>query len=324
MTVFPWQIEQWQALQERVRAGRLPHGLLLHGPAGTGKKEFANQFAQSLLCRTPDAGGNPCGTCQACHLVAAGTHPDLQQISPEEDRKVIRVDQIRTLSARLAAKSQFGGYRVAVITPAERMNIEAANSLLKTLEEPGADTVLLLVSAQPGRLPPTVRSRCQRLAFPLPDRGVAEGWLAQFGSDPVALLAVANGAPLAGRRLAEEGGLEQRAALFADLAALVRDREDPIQLAGKWHGLDMANGLAWIGGWTCDLIRLQAAAEPPRLENVDRTAELEAIARCIPRRTLFAQLDRLGEARRLLHTAVSPQAILESVFVPLKNTDAGR
>ncbi len=324
MTVFPWQVKQWQGLQERVRAGRLPHGLLLHGPAGTGKEEFANQFAQSLLCRTPDASGNPCGACQPCHLVAAGTHPDMQQISPEEDRKVIRVDQIRALSTRLSAKSQFGGFRVAVITPAERMNTEAANSLLKTLEEPGADTVLLLVTAQPARLPATVRSRCQRLAFPLPDRGVAEAWLGQFGSDPVALLAVANGAPLAGRRLAEEGGVEQRDALFADLASLIRDRGDPVQLAGKWQSLDLANGLAWIGGWTCDLIRLQAAAKPPRLENVDRTAELEAIARCIPRRTLFEQLDRLGEARRLLHTAVSPQAILESVLLPLKNGDVGR
>lgn len=324
--LYSWQQDQWQTLITRLHAGRLAHGLLLHGPAGTGKNDFAQHFARALLCRQPGADGEPCGICQACHLNAAGTHPDLLRLSPEEDSKFIRVDQVRSLSARLSAKSQLGGYRVALITPAERMNTEAANSLLKTLEEPGADTVLLLVSAQPARLPATVRSRCQRLAFPLPPTDLARAWLQARceGEDTAALLALADGAPLAAVDLAREDGLAQRAALLADLEALLVRQQDPVQLAAKWQGLDLERGLRWIGGWTSDLIRLQVAAAPPRLNGAGSTASLAELARDLPRRALFEQLDRVGEARRLLHTAVSAQAILEHVFIPLRNAGAGR
>lgn len=323
---YPWQTAQWQALDARRRAGRLAHGLLLHGPEGTGKNDFAERFAQSLLCSASSASGEPCGSCQACMLIAAGTHPDLQRLRPEEDSKMIRVDQVRGLSARLSAKSQFGGFRVAIITPAERMNAAAANSLLKTLEEPGPDTVLLLVSAQPASLPATVRSRCQQLAFPVPEAEIAHSWVAARcrDEDPTALLALANHAPLAALRLAEEGGLAQREELFTDLLALLRKGEDPVRLAGKWQSLELRRSLDWLSGWICDLIRLQAAARPPQLGSVDRADELGAIARQVPPQALFAELDRLGEARRLMHTAVSPQAILESVLIPLRNACAGR
>lgn len=324
---FPWQQSQWQHLQRRAAEGRLAHGLLLQGPAGTGKNVFAERFAQSLLCTQPQPDGNPCGACQACLLVTAGSHPDLLRVQPEEDSKVIRVDQIRGLTARLASKSQFGGYRVACITPAERLNTEAANSMLKTLEEPGADTVLLLVSAQPARLPITVRSRCQSVAFPLPAPAQASAWLAERhrDMDPAKALALANGAPLAALQMLEEGGLEQRDALFQDFVALLEQRSDPVLVAGKWQqSLDLERGLGWIGSWVCDMIRLQVSTQPPVLGSIDRTADLARLAGRIPVKQLFRHLDRLNEARRLLQTAVSPQAILELVLIPLKNHSAGR
>lgn len=323
---YPWQQQHWQSLTKRSRDQRLPHGLLLHGPAGTGKNAFAARFAQALLCREPLPDGTPCNVCQACLLVQAGTHPDLLRVSPEEDSKVVRVDQIRSLNAKLSGKSQFGGYRVALLTPAERMNTEAANSLLKTLEEPGADTVLLLVSAQPARLPATVRSRCQQLAFPVPDPDMAQAWLQQRCPEegPPALLALANGAPLAALEVAEEGAQAQREDLFVDLEALLTADRDPVALAGKWQGLDLGRGLDWIGAWISDMIRLQAADAPPHVSSRDRLPALTAMARRVPARLLFQQLDRVGEARRLMHTAVSPQAILEHVLIPLKNAGAGR
>lgn len=323
---YPWQQTQWQQLQARRAAGRLAHGLLLHGPAGTGKDAFADQFAQSLLCQSPGTDGAPCGTCQACRLVAARTHPDLFGLSPEEDSKVVRVDQVRGLVARLGRKSQLGGFRVARITPADRMNTEAANSLLKTLEEPGADTVIMLVSAQPARLPATVRSRCQQLAFPVPPAPVAKAWLAEQspGADVEPLLALANGAPLAALRLAQEDGLAQREELFADFVALCEQRGDPLQIAGKWQGANLESSLDWIGGWTCDMIRLQVSTRPPLLGSIDRAEPLAGLARTLTPSALFAQLDRVREARRLLRTAVSPQAVLEYVLIPLKNAAAGR
>lgn len=324
--LYPWQATQWASLTDRWRSGRLPHALLLRGPGGTGKNDFARRFAHALLCEQPGADGQPCGACRACALAAAGSHPDLLWVSPEEDSKFIRVDQIRSLSARLSGKSQRGGYRVALITPAERMNTEAANSLLKTLEEPGPDTVLLLVSAQPARLPATVRSRCQQLAFPLPDEEAAGPWLSERcqGAAAAPLLALAEGAPLAALTLAQEDAATQREALFEDFQGLLTRRQDPIAVAAKWQSLDLERGLRWMAGWISDMIRLQAAAAPPRLSSADRTQALAKLAQQLPPRALFAQIDRLGEARRLMHTSVSAQAILEHVLIPLRNARSGR
>jgi len=181
MTGLPWQAEHWTRLQARRQRDALPHALLLCGAAGLGKRAFAQRFVQGLLCAEP-ADGDPCGRCRSCLLVAAGTHPDVVSLSfgSRKDgvqRSEIVVDQIRELSARLAMSSQFGGWQVATIDPADAMNPAAANALLKTLEEPSAQTMLVLLSDAPWRLPQTIRSRCQRIEFQLPAAAAALAWL---------------------------------------------------------------------------------------------------------------------------------------------------
>ena len=216
MTLYPWQQSQWQILQQSRRHGRLPHAILLTGPQGLGKEEFALYFAQSLLCEQSGVDGEPCGQCRACLLYQAGNHPDVTVISPLEGKKNIGVDQVREIGQYLALKAQYSGHRVVVLTPAETMNVNSANSLLKTLEEPSPGTVLVLVTHRPAQLPATIRSRCQEIRFGTvtPEQGAA--WLKARGNgaDGELLLALADGAPLKAARFADDNMIQARLEWF--------------------------------------------------------------------------------------------------------------
>lgn len=210
---LPWQQAQWAGLVESRANGQLPHALLLAGPSGTGKAGFAAHFAQLVLCACP--GGQPCGQCRHCHLVAAGSHPDLVRVQPLESSKAIRIDQIRELREFCAGRPHQAGWRVILIEPAEALNNNAANALLKTLEEPGSDTLLMLVAHEPSRLPATVRSRCRSLRFPAPEPALALAWLRDRlpEADPEPLLRAAGGRPLRALALADPGAAAQVARL---------------------------------------------------------------------------------------------------------------
>ena len=172
---YPWQEPLWQQLASRPRHA---HAYLLHGPAGIGKRDLAERLMARLLCQKP-GGLEACGQCKACHLLAAGTHPDVFVLEPEEADKAIKVDQVRELVSFVVQTAQLGGRKVVLLEPAEAMNLNSANALLKSLEEPSGDTVLLLVSHQPSRLLPTVKSRCVQQACPLPSPQQSLSWLAQ-------------------------------------------------------------------------------------------------------------------------------------------------
>lgn len=172
---YPWQEPLWQQLASRPRHA---HAYLLHGPAGIGKRDLAERLMARLLCQQP-AGLEACGQCKACHLLAAGTHPDVFVLEPEEADKAIKVDQVRELVSFVVQTAQLGGRKVVLLEPVEAMNLNSANALLKSLEEPSGDTVLLLVSHQPSRLLPTVKSRCVQQVCPLPSLQQSLAWLAQ-------------------------------------------------------------------------------------------------------------------------------------------------
>ncbi len=323
---FPWQQAQWAALIERAQAGTLPHALLLTGPAGVGKNAFAQRLAEGLLCQQPHTDGQPCGQCKACGLVAAGSHPDYFRVAPEEDSKVIKIGQIRELITKLALTSQMGGHRVAILTPADAMNTEAANSLLKTLEEPGADTLLILVTTQPGLLPATVRSRCQRRSFGMPPMEQTVPWLEARvgGADPRILLALAGGAPLRALALADSDGLARRKALIEDLVEVAAGKRDPVAMAQRWQKEDAPEAVAWLTSFVADAIRLRSAGAAGQLTNPDLAEYLHPLIKQLDLVQLFGHLDRLREAARLLRTQVSTQAVLDEVLIPWRNATRGR
>lgn len=217
MNIFDLHGKTWSALQ--ARRERLPHALLFIGQKGLGKFELAHAFAAALLCEQTRADGQACGQCLACNWFSQGNHPDFRLLQPdalsdevvmEEGKKKpsqqITIDQVRALDEFLGIGSHRGGLSIVLVNPAEAMNRNAANSLLKTLEEPPSNTLFLLVSGEPVRLLPTIRSRCQVVAFesPLPTRACQV--LRDAGiKEPEKWLALAGGAPRLALEMAQSG-----------------------------------------------------------------------------------------------------------------------
>lgn len=267
MSALPWHAEYWLRLQSRRQRDALPHALLVCGAAGLGKREFVHRFVQSLLCEQP-VDGEACGHCRRCLLLAAGTHPDLIELTfglrkDGVQRSEIVVDQIRDLSVRLAMSSQFGGWQVAVIDPADAMNAAAGNALLKTLEEPAAQTMLILLADAPWRLPQTIRSRCQRIEFHLPEPDVALAWLQEQGiRDAPGALAAAGGNPGLASAWVQEGALDRRLEVRKDLAALAAGRGQPMEVVKRWLDNEPVQRLWFAAQAAADELRSKATRKP--------------------------------------------------------------
>ena len=282
--IAPWLAPAWETLAARIVAGTLPHAILLAGPAGLGKRAFATALEAALLCERRGEDGHACGTCRGCRLVHAGTHPDLHRVSfalndKGEPRAEIIVSQVRELGETLMKTSQFGGWRVATIQPAEALNPNAANALLKVLEEPPHGAVLVLVADRPDRLIPTIRSRCQRIDARFPPRDVALAWLGQQqvpAADAEAALDLAAGNPGIARLFADAAVRALAGEVAKDLGGIASGQAASAEVAARWakdrpeERLELATELVRLSAWQRagagragqgDAIRLTAAAD---------------------------------------------------------------
>jgi len=214
---LPWLQAAREEFSRRLRDGRMAHACLLAGPRGLGKSELARQMAASLLClRGADTA---CGECRSCQLLESGAHPDFRLITFELNEKTDKmrtelvIGQVRELNSVMQLTHSLSPRKVALIDPAEAMNRHTANALLKTLEEPPGDGVILLVSHDPGRLPATIRSRCQLISVRLPDEQMAQQWLVeQSGVEPglaADALRASAGSPLLARELLAGGAIDR-------------------------------------------------------------------------------------------------------------------
>ena len=243
MNVIDLHSKVWAGLQARRQ--QLPHSLLLVGQKGLGKYELARRFAASLLCESPSIDGLACGKCLACNWFEQGNHPDFRLLQPDalgEDAEVedgkkkpsqqITIDQVRGLDEFFNIGTHRGGLRIILVNPTEAMNRSTANSLLKTLEEPAPDTLFLMVSSEPMRLLPTIRSRCQVVPVPVPSMKLAEKVLADEGiAQSERWLALAGGSPGLAMELAASGQGAWLEMLAARLGA--GRKSEPLSIAAE-------------------------------------------------------------------------------------------
>jgi DNA polymerase-3 subunit delta' len=287
-------------------AGRLAHGLLIHEDPGAGGLALARWIAQRVNCR--DAARAPCGECQSCKWSEAGQHPDVTPLSPEGESTQILIQPVRDLAAELALTAHGRGFKVAIIAPADAMNVFAANALLKTLEEPPPRTLVLLVTSQPSRLLPTLRSRCSKLRLTGPSR-----------EDAAKYLAAARGPGPWDEALAATGAgpfslLEADATALADLRAeTLRTLRDigsgnlqPPAVADKWARGELATRLACVESWVTERI-LESTA------NRDAThLSGPGLAPNICR--LFELSDAVRDMRKLSHTSLNKAMAVEALL----------
>ena len=261
---YPWLAGHWSFFLQRCEKNRLAHALMIEGPAGSGKNGLAQAMAARLLCleSQPDA----CGKCRSCKLLEGGAHPDFFQIQPEEDGKAIKVDQVRALIGRLDLTASISKRKVAYIHPADAMNASSANALLKSLEEPAGDTVLILVSDNPGRLPITIRSRCQSISVAQPDRNLVLGWLkvASDASDDVlaAALQAAGNSPLRALQYLDSPELEAYGQVQQGLVGLLGRPATVSMISSGLNELNPADLWRWLSLCCSDAVKAIITGKP--------------------------------------------------------------
>ena len=325
--IYPWQKNDWGRLQELRK--RPPHGMLLKGSKGIGKFELAMNFARSLLCQQPDEAGFACGQCPSCHWFSQGSHPDFCLLQPDalsldadesddsksasgkKPSKQISVDQVRGLADFSGMSAHQGGRRVVVIHPAEAMNTNAANALLKSLEEPSPGLLFILVSHRTQQLLPTILSRCLSFALPAPDAASAARWLTQQGvKNPAEALAASGFAPLQAVQLDEQLGSEERDKLLRGVrqpAAL-----DVFALAEALQKTEQVVVVQWLQQWSYDLSAMKLAGRlryHPGEEAVMRKLVEPVAPLDLARLQSYLQ----GAKREAQHT-LNPKLFLESLL----------
>lgn len=335
--IYPWLIPQWQQLMALHNKNRMPHAMLFTGASGLGKTALAHALGHTLLCQRPIAGnqetdddGKACGQCTSCQLLSAGTHPDyyhLKPLPPEKSKSKkpvlsIRINAIRELCSKLSQTSQMSGYRIAIIEQADMMNVASANSLLKTLEEPGDNTLLILLSANPNRLPVTIRSRCRQLKIATPEFSQVELWLQEKGEfadaeQCLAAFSLAHQAPLAALAVAEES--EQRTLLASALLARF-NHENVLDYSLKLSQGDKQKLLAWMLDWVNDLVYLTTAASGAddnhtRLANRDNKQQLSQLAQRVNKARLFSLQSQILQTLQQGAIALNPQLLWENLLL---------
>jgi DNA polymerase-3 subunit delta' len=311
--ILPWQERQWRQVVDARQADRMPHALLLAGCSGLGKSQFATRLSRALVCTAITPSGEACGRCRACHLSATGGHPDQLLVQPEEPGKAIKIDAIRQLGGKSVLAAQEHGHRVIVIDPADAMNRAAANALLKTLEEPASRTVLILVSSHADRLPPTIRSRCRTIKFPVPRGNESRAWLEQKvdSSSLDALLAITGGAPLQVLRAADEGWSEIGNSMIAELQALRLRKANPLRVVEDWQKRPLTLLLDSLKRCLADILKVGSGLGAQSLYLPDSYKALQTLSQDIDLQLVFRLSDDVMHAERALANNLNVAMMLE-------------
>ncbi|HWM69149.1 MAG TPA: hypothetical protein VNO35_21350 [Steroidobacteraceae bacterium] len=297
----PWLDKAMAALRAAFEADRMPHALLIHEAPGSGGEWLANWTARLLLGTDKDQ------------------HPDWISVRPIDDSRQIRIEQIRELGQELSLTSHQGGYKVGVISPADVLNRFAANALLKTLEEPSARTVLILVVTQPSRLPATILSRCQRFGISAPERSQAVAWLesTRGKGDWNAVLDIVGEAPMLAAEADAEAVVQVGTEVRRGLEEAAAGTADPVATAERWARAELPLRLRCFENWLTERIRGQTAS-PAFLTEVGAVTYLQRPQTVLNIRELFELLDGVRDLKSALDTPINRGLALETLFRRLK------
>ncbi len=313
--IYPWHQSVWQQILHARHTDHLPHALLLSGEAGCGHEVLVGALAQALLCTQPLPDGSACTVCRSCQVYAAHAHPDFMQIAVPEDKQVIGVEQIRTLGHFLELSCSYSACRVAVILMAEAMNVNAANSLLKSLEEPSAHTHILLLSMQPAALLATIRSRCQHIRLPLPAKKEAIHWLGQQNpvQAPEALLTLAAGRPLAALAYDSGESLAQQLLFAKNINDLIAKSTSISEVSPLWEKHPRAELIDWQLHWLHDLLSQHYSGKISPL-SLDYALPLQQLVRYFDTAGLWRLYDALLELKPLATHPLNPRLFVENML----------
>lgn len=325
--IHPWNQEIWQHLT--LEPERSNHALLFNGDAGLGKRDLAFALAHFVLTDTHS---------QSETLFNAGSHPDLHVLMPEAEiqdnlvgsfarryteqhsgkpKKTITIDQVRRLSSSLDTHPHISTHRLILIFYAETMNRNAANALLKSLEEPPANTLFLIVSDELSKLAKTIRSRCSLVSFRQPDFTSAKAWLELYGTLPASdidtYLSMSNNQPLEAIRLFEEDYLGALKSVFTDVNNLWMHRAEVTQVAKNWHGLGSAKSVDILQKLATDLLRSSLTASPRSVFFPVQQSWVSSVSAKFSKAKIMALLDELNYAKRMLATTVDELLVLETL-----------
>jgi DNA polymerase-3 subunit delta' len=321
---YPWHRTELEALL--ANRERLPHALLLRGPQGIGKLAFAESLAQGLLCEDPGAQGMACGQCTACNWVGQGSHPDLRRLEPdslarpvegeaetekkEKASSQIPVEAVRAIAGFINVTTHRGGMKVVLVHPAEALNVNAANALLKNLEEPPPHTCFVLVSHRWHQLLPTLKSRCRQVALRPPTSGTALKWLAGEGiARPELALAYSGGAPLLAAGFDDEYWQRREGFLKA-----LADREmSPMALAEKLGDLAPAVVVSWLQKWAYDILSQKQSGAISY--NPDFAAALRAVAGRVNAVEAARFLRRMVRLQRIVSHPLNARLFFEDLLL---------
>jgi DNA polymerase-3 subunit delta' len=302
--IMPWQEAVDAEFFERFQSDRMAHALMLSGPAGTGKLQLANRFLASVLCLEDIHPA--CGKCRSCQLLESGAHPDRQILTFEENpktgelRKGLVIAQVRRLIASLQLTNTISKRKAALIHPVEAMNRHTANALLKTLEEPPGDTVMILLSHDPNQLPATIRSRCQNLHTRLPETSRALEWLCSTSGvsreEGGLALESAAGSPLRALQMLEDGSLEHYRVVSDTLNDLAAGICGPGNALVKFTDIDPDRLWSWLS--------LRAARETRQRAEQGQSSKFHSL--------LQSEADR---NRNLVPTPVRKDLLLQSWLI---------
>lgn len=324
-SIYPWQQSIWQILVQSRARQTLPHAFIFSGVQGIGLFEFSQVISAWLLCQQPSQQG-ACGHCKSCQLWQAQSHPDYRLVAQLVDDKgktshVIKVDQIRQLLDFLNKSAQLNGYRVAVIHHADTLNINAANSLLKNLEEAGRNTAIILVTEQPLQLLPTIRSRCQQFVFHTPSIDQAKIWLSpqlKQASQAELLLNLSSGAPLAALALQHEAWLNQRQTLAQALLAVLQRKQTALMAVQAFHKqLEPEQQLKMLQLLFADIL-FSKLGQQQAIKNSDLLPIINSMAECLTAQQIMQLQQQCLEGLRLIAANIQANLILENLWFSLR------